>query len=62
MKLNTRQQFEVWEKAYFAALAGFAARDGLSETEVVKKASSTADRALLTYIEKGVSFTKATPE
>ena len=62
MKLNARQQFEVWEKAYFATLAGFSAREGLSGAEVVKQASYTADQALQAYIEKGENFTKVSTD
>lgn len=62
MKLNTRQQFEIWEKAYFAAIAGFSAREGFSAVEIVKQASSTADRALYTHTEKVESFTKASTD
>lgn len=56
MKPNTTHQFEIWEKAYLAALAGFSA------VEIVKNATSTADRALFAYVEKAAEFKKATPE
>lgn len=63
MKLNTtRQQLEVWEKAYFAALTGFSARVGMPADEIVKQASYTADKALQAYIEKYENFTKASTD